>query len=106
MIRPLRASPHSPRPRGRRLTPSSVRLRSQSSTADETAFVKDCCDPRPPHRRLPHALTGNARCTLRHPRSARLFLGIGIGIELTVEKLFLDHQIGTRPSSCLCVLLS
>jgi glycosyltransferase involved in cell wall biosynthesis len=34
-----------------------------------------------------------------------LCLGIAIGIELTVEKLFLDHRIGTRPLLMLCVLL-
>jgi len=39
------------------------------------------------------------------PGLLALFLGIGIGIELTIEKLFLDERIGTRPLLMLCVLL-
>src|SRR5215217_358725 len=39
------------------------------------------------------------------PGLVALFLGIGIGIELTFERLFLDERIGTRPLLMLCVLL-
>jgi len=39
------------------------------------------------------------------PGLLALFLRHRIGIELTVEKLFLDHQIAPARSSLLCVLL-
>jgi glycosyltransferase involved in cell wall biosynthesis len=39
------------------------------------------------------------------PGLIALFLGIGIGIELTFERLVLDMSIGTRPLLMLCVLL-
>lgn len=39
------------------------------------------------------------------PGLIALFLGIGIGIELTFERLVLDQTIGTRPLLMLCVLL-
>jgi glycosyltransferase involved in cell wall biosynthesis len=39
------------------------------------------------------------------PGLIALFLGVGIGIELTFEKLVLDNSIGTRPLLMLCVLL-
>ncbi|MEA2582858.1 MAG: hypothetical protein QOF33_943 [Thermomicrobiales bacterium] len=39
------------------------------------------------------------------PGLLALFLGIGIGAELTFERLFLDERIGTRPLLMLCVLL-
>jgi glycosyltransferase involved in cell wall biosynthesis len=39
------------------------------------------------------------------PGLIALFLGIGIGIELTFEKFILDNSIGTRPLLMLCVLL-
>jgi len=39
------------------------------------------------------------------PGLLALFLGVAIGVELTIERLFFDHQIGTRPLLTLCVLL-
>jgi glycosyltransferase involved in cell wall biosynthesis len=39
------------------------------------------------------------------PGLLALFLGVAIGIELTVDKLVLHHPIGTRPLLTLCVLL-
>jgi glycosyltransferase involved in cell wall biosynthesis len=39
------------------------------------------------------------------PGLLALFLGIVIGLELTIERLFLDERIGTRPLLMLCVLL-
>src|SRR5215204_2011293 len=39
------------------------------------------------------------------PGLVALFLGIGIGVDLTIERLFFDERIGTRPLLMLCVLL-
>lgn len=39
------------------------------------------------------------------PGLLALFVGVAIGVELTIERLFFDNQIGTRPLLTLCVLL-